>query len=172
MWTALDGRKNEVHALGVHISTDQEGKPQPVFGRVPAELYERLAEENESDKKSGKVETILMRFELTRAEFEKSHKVFEVWDKYVKDRTLPHNEPYMNGMELIKSAVGNLNLCRENLKLHKLTQTATDEIAAKFTPPQRALEYVRVMRKKNAEMHVTDADFPWGWRPAVQLPGQ
>jgi hypothetical protein len=172
MWTALDGRKNEVHALGVHITTDQEGKPQPVFGTIPAELYERLSEDNDRDKKSGKAETIILRFELTGAEFEKSHKVFEVWDKYVRDRALPHNDPYANGMDLIKSAVGNLNPCREKLKLHKLTQTATDEIAAKFAPPERALEYVRVMRKKNVEMHVTDGDFPWGWRPAVQLPGQ
>jgi hypothetical protein len=172
MWTALDGRKNEIHALGVHIIADQQGKPQPVFGPIPAELYERLAEERDRDKKIGKDETIIMRFELTGAEFEKSHKTFEVWDKYVKARALPHEDPYLNGMEFIKSAVGNLNPCREKIKLHKPTPTATAEIAAQFAPPRRALEYVRVMRKQNAEMHVTDGDCPWGWRPAVQLPGQ
>ncbi len=172
MWTALDGRKNEVNALGVQIVTDPEGKPQPVFGPIPAELYERLAEESDREKKTGKDETILMRLELNGAEFEKSHKVFETWDKYVKARALPKSDPYMNAMELIKNAVENLNPCRESLRLHKLNRAAIDEIAAKYDLPLRALEYIRAMRSKNDEMHVTDGAYPWGWRPAVHLPGQ
>lgn len=172
MWTVLDGRKTEIEALGVQLTKDDAGKAVPVFGSIPPELYDQIIEENEKEKKSNKAEIVLMRFELTEAEFKATHKVYEKWDEHVKSRNLPDADPYRNGLEFFREAVGGLNQCGEKVKLYRLTQSERDEIVAKHKPPQQPSEYIRMTRKKNDELHVTDAMFPWVWRPSIQMPAQ
>jgi hypothetical protein len=159
MWTKLDGRKTEVEALGVHMAKDAKGKVAPVFGPVPAQLYSEFAAESEKDS------DVMMRMELTEAEFERSYKVFEAWAEFARVAKLPHKDPYLNGLEFLKSAAENLNRCDEKLKLH-----TTDGDAAARNSHQQTFEYVRMMRKKNDDLHVTDRDFPTDWRPTL-LPG-
>ena len=127
---------------------------------------------NEKEKKSGSDEIILVRFELTEAEYKATHKAYEKWDEYVKTRKLPDADPYRNSLEFIREAVGGLNQCGDKVTLHRLTERERDEIVAKHKPPQQPLEYIRMTRKKNGELHVTDAMFPWVWRPSIQLPAQ
>jgi hypothetical protein len=159
MWTTLDGRKAEIESLGVHLAKDAKGKTGPVFSPVPAQLYSEFAAE--SDKKSD----VMMRMELTEAEFERSYKVFEAWAEFARVAKLPHKDPYLNGMEFLKSAAENLNRCDEKLKLQ-----TTDGAAAARNPHQQTVEYIRMMRKKNEDLHVTDRDFPTDWRPTL-IPG-
>jgi hypothetical protein len=155
MWTTLDGRKTEIEALGVSQAKDNKGKTGPVFSPIPAQLY------NEFTTESGKAADVMMRLELTEAEFERSHKLFKTWEKYAQDRALPHGDPYMNGIEFLTRVAEDLNQCDEKLKL-----LASDAAAAK-NPDQRMIEYVRMIRKKNESLHVTDKEFPEDWRPAV-----
>ena len=159
MWTKLDGRKTEIEALGVHLAKDAKGKMAPVFNPIPAQLYNEFATESEKES------DVMMRIELTEAEFERSYKVFEAWAEFARIAKLPHKDPYINGMEFLKSAAENLNLCDEKLKLQ-----TTDGAAAARNPHQQTLEYVRMMKKKNDDLHVTDRDFPTDWRPTL-LPG-
>jgi hypothetical protein len=159
MWTKLDGRKTEIEALGVQLAKAAKGKTAPVFNPIPAQLYNEFATESEKDS------DVMMRIELTEAEFERSYKVFEAWAEFARIAKLPHKDPYLNGMEFLKSAAENLNLCDEKLKLH-----TTDGAAAARNPHQQTLEYIRMMRKKNDDLHVTDRDFPTDWRPTL-LPG-
>jgi len=159
MWTKLDGRKTEIEALGAYLAKDVKGKTGPVFGPIPAQLYNEFT--TESEKKSD----VMIRLELTEAEFERSHKVFETWEKYSQDRTLPHRDPYLNGREFLTGVAENLNQCDEKLKLHTI-----DGATATQSPNQQTLEYVRMMRKKNEDLHVTDGNFPADWRPTL-LPG-
>jgi hypothetical protein len=159
MWTKLDGRKTEIEALGVQLTKDAKGKTAPVFNPIPAQLYNEFATESEKDS------DVMMRIELTEAEFERSYKVFEAWAEFARIAKLPHKDPYLNGMEFLKSAAENLNLCDEKLKLH-----TTDGAAAARNPHQQTLEYIRMMRKKNDDLHVKDRDFPTDWRPTL-LPG-
>src|SRR5262245_36107070 len=156
MWTKLDGRKTEIEALGVHLAGDSKGKTGPVFGPIPAQLYNEFA--TESEKKSD----VMMRLEMTEAEFERSYKVFKTWGKYAQDQALPHRDLYLNGMEFLKSAAESLNLCGEKLNLYTI-----DGATAAQNPHQQTLEYIRVMRKKNDDLHITDKVFPTDWRPMV-----
>jgi hypothetical protein len=172
MWTVLDGRRTEIEALGIQLTKDGAGKTVPVFGPIPSELYDKMIEENEKEKKSNKDEIVLMRFELTEAEFKATHKVYETWDEYVKTHKLPEADPYRNGLEFLRESVGGLNQCGEKTKLYRLSTRERDEILAKHKPPQQPLEYIRMTRKKNDELHVTDAMFPWVWRPSIRLPAQ
>jgi|SRR5215213_902301 len=174
MWTILDGRSPRVEALGIRTATGDAGKTEPTFGPIPAELYDRITED---EKKSSKDErskdgNVIARFELTRAEFEATHKIYQAWEKSAKTNVLPAGDPYMNGMEFLRAAAEGLNPCGEKAKLLRPTQRERDEIASGFAPLQRPLEYIRLMRKKNEELHIKDVAFPWQWRPMIQSPAQ
>jgi hypothetical protein len=150
MWTTLDGHDTKIEALG--LRKENQNGSAPLFGPIPDRIYHEF--ENESDKGSD----VMFRFELTEAEFGRSHKVFETWSEYARTAKLPHADPYLNGMEFLKSAAENLNQCEEKLKL---------EAAAAQNPHQQIMEYIRMMRKKNKYSHVTDGLFPWDWRPLL-----
>jgi len=158
MWTTLDGRDTKIEALGLRMENRAGGLrgSGPVFSPIPDLLYHEF--ENESDKESD----VMLRLELTEAEFERSHKVFATWAEYARTAKLPHDDPYLNGMEFLKSAAENLNQCEDKLKLDTTAGAATAQ-----NSHQQLLEYIRVMRKKNKNLHVTDGMFPADWRPML-----
>lgn len=156
MWTTLDGRHTKIEALG--LRTENRGVAAPIFGPIPDQLYREF--ENESRKASD----VMLRLELTEAEYQRSYKVFEAWAEFVRIGKLPHTDPYLNGMEFLKSAAGNLNQCDA-----KLILPATDGATSAQNPHERMLEYIKVMRNKNKGLHVTDGMFPTDWRP-LQFP--
>lgn len=174
MWTMMDGRETKIEALGVQLTKDDTGKPLPVFGPIEAGLYNQLTEESDKDKdkKSNKDDNVFIRVEVTQAEFELTHDTYQTWEKYVKDHALPNSDPYLNGLEFVRKVAESFKPCGEKAKLQALTQHERDEIASKYTSPQRPFEYIKVMRKKNDELHVNNKLFPWGWRPMPQLQGQ
>ncbi|MFY9571677.1 MAG: hypothetical protein WAV20_09795, partial [Blastocatellia bacterium] len=174
MWTVMDGREPKSEALGIQITKDEAGKVAATFGPISAELYEPLIEESEKDnkKKGNKEEIVLARFELPEAEFEKSHELYKLWEGYVTAQKLPYGDPYRNGMEFLRKAAEGLDLtqCGDKVKMNRPTGREHDEIIAKLTPPQQPLEYIKITRKKNKELHVTNSMYPWGWRPLIQQP--
>lgn len=154
MWTTLDGRDTKIDALGLRM--DDRGGTAPVFGLIPDRLFQEF--ETESPKNSD----TMFRLELTDAEFARSHKVFEAWAEFAKIKRLPHADPYRNGMEFLKSVVGNLNQCEVKLKL-----PAAGDVTSTQNPHQEALEYIKAMRKANKGLHVEDGAFPTDWRPML-----
>jgi hypothetical protein len=176
MLTVMDGRNTRADALGIRPVQNAEGKATPVFGAIPPEVYERFTEDKEKKSdKDGKVdkdEKVIVRFELTEAEYEATREIYQAWEKRVKTQELPHADPYLNGMEFLSKTADGLNQCGEKIKLQRPTRGERDEIASRHTPSQHPLEFVRMMRKKNLELHVSDGAFPWGWRPIIELPGQ
>lgn len=171
MWTTLDGREPTVEALGVRLTKYDAGKTAPVFGPVPAEVYDQVTEVIQKDKKT-KDEIVTVRFELTQAEFLKTHETYQQWDKQTKNKTLPEGDPYFNAMEFLRQTAGGLNQCGEKIRLHSPTRGERDELVARHTGQQRPLEYIRILRSKNDDLNVTDASFPWFWRPMLKVPVQ
>lgn len=159
MWTKLDGRKTEVKTLGIYLLTEEGGRTTPVVGPVPADLQKQFAGE------SGRETDVMIRLELSEAEYERTHKVYMTWEKRVRDKTLLYDEPYLNAMEFLRRTAESLNLCGERVKLHRLTWHQNDQIVSRYQLPQHPLEYIRDMRRKNDQLHVSDASFPTGWRP-------
>jgi hypothetical protein len=161
MWTKLDGRKTEVETLGIHMMTNGSGLMMPVVGPVPAELHKQFASESRRDT------DVMIRLELTESEYERTHKVFRTWDKRVREKTLLYDDPYLNTMEFLRRTAESLNLCGEKVKLHKLNWSQWDEVVTKHHLPEHPLEYIRVMRKRNDDLHVTNEKFPADWRPTL-----
>ena len=160
MWTTLDGRKTKVETFGVYMVTGGNGIMAPVVGTIPEEIHKQFVKESEKDT------DVMIRLELTEAEYERTHKVFRTWEKRVQDKTLLYDEPYLNAMEFLRRTAESLNQCGEKVKLHRLNWSQWDEVVTKHQLPLHPLEYIRIMRKKNDELHVTDERFPADWRPA------
>ena len=167
--TVMDGRNTISDALGIQPIKDDAGKTSPSFGPVPAEVYDGVGEESEKDKRNSREETVIVRFELTRTEFEAIQKTFQTWGKHVKDRALPHADPYLNGIKFLRMTAEGLDQCGEKTGLYRPSQTVIDSA---FDPPRRMTEYIKIMRKKNDKLHLSDAVFPWQWRPMIRAPGQ
>ena len=164
MWTSTDGRKPERESFGLFQTKDDAGKVVPGFGAVPAEVSGDFESESRKDSEP------MLRIELAEAEFERSHKVLEVWRERVEKHRLPSDDPYLNAMELFKSAAENINTCRKEAKLRTLDRPALDDLASRNQPLQRPIEYIRALRKKNNELHIPDSAFPWSWRPMLSSP--
>ncbi|HKY03940.1 MAG TPA: hypothetical protein VJQ56_03570 [Blastocatellia bacterium] len=172
MWTVMDARGTRVEALGLNITRDKAGKAAPVFETIPIEVYERITQEEEKDKKRDKGENVIARFELTQAEFETTYKTYKNWSKQTKSQTLPQADPYLNAVAFLAEAFEGLNQCGEKARLYKPTAGERDQIVSGSNPSQRPLEFIKAMRKRNDELHVADRAFPWGWRPMIQSPAQ
>lgn len=171
MWTTLDGRDPRVETLGIQLTRDDAGKTIPVFGPIPAELYDQITEAVQKDKKT-KEEIVIVRFELTQAEFETTHGIYQLWEKQAKAQTLPQPDPYANALEFLRVAAEGLNQCGEKIGLHRPQQREREELVSRYTRSQRPMEYIRMLSKKNEELNVSDATFPWFWRPLLQVPVQ
>lgn len=174
LWTTLDGRKTEVEALGVQLTSDEKGKTVAMFGPIQDELYTEFEQDIGSESKGSDDQKVtdskvMMRLELSESEFERTHKILETWEKYVKAKALPNADPYLNAMEFLTRTAQSLNQCEERIKLHKPDTSRPDDAIARHKVSQRPLEYIRLMRKKNDELHVSDATFPWAWRPTIAL---
>jgi hypothetical protein len=154
MWTTLDGRETKIEAIG--LRTEDRGGSAPVFGLIPERLY------REFEFESGKDYDVMLRLELTDAEFERSYKLFKAWTEFAQVGKLPHADPYLNGMEFLKSVTGNLNQCDEKLKL-----PAAGGVTAAQDRHKQALEYIKELKKKNKDWHVTDGMIPSDWRPML-----
>ena len=159
MWIKFDGRRTEVEALGIHMITDSTGTMIPVVGVIPAELHKQFLSDSRKDS------DVMIRLELTEAEYVRTHKVFKTWDKRVRDKTLLYDDPYLNAMEFLRRTAESLNQCGEKVKLHKLNWSQWDEVVTKHQLPLHPLEYIRIMRRTNDGLHVTDGKFPADWRP-------
>jgi hypothetical protein len=159
MWTKLDGRKTEVETLGLDLVADGAGEMVPVLGPIPEELHKQFMNE------SGKDSDVMIRLELTEAEYERTHRVFRTWAKRVQGKTLLYDDDYLNATEFLRRTAESLNQCGEKVKLHKLTWSQGGEAFTKHNLPQHPLEYIRIMREKNKELHVGDKKFPADWRP-------
>ncbi len=170
VWAALDGREVEADALGIQTVKNAAGKMAPVFGPIPAEVYNGIADESNKDKdgkKDKNDKTVILRLELTEAEFARTHNVYRMWDNNVKNRTLLYADPYMNGLGLLSSAVESLGQCSELIKLQRLTPAEREKIISQQKLPQYLVEFIAEMRKRNEGLHVADAVFPWNWRPIL-----
>ncbi|MEW6213389.1 MAG: hypothetical protein AB1631_34155, partial [Acidobacteriota bacterium] len=124
----------------------------------------------EESAKEKKTETALLRLELTQAEFENIDRTYQLWKKQEKDRALPSGDAYLNAMEFMTKVIEGLNQCGEKARLYRPTRSEREEIASRHDAARRLLEYIKMMRKKNEELHIDDAAFPWQWRPMIQMP--
>ena len=133
----------------------------PVVGAIPEELHKQFLNDSRKDS------DVMIRLELSEAEYVRTQKVLKTWDKRVREKTLLYDDPYLNTMEFLRRTAESLNQCGEKVKLHTLNWSQWDEVVTKHHTPLHPLEYIRIMRRANDRLHVTDGKFPADWRPTL-----
>jgi hypothetical protein len=139
MWTTLDGRKAMHEALG---ATKQGAAAR--FGRISEELMQAFARESKRGDET------IMRIELSEAEYQRTHQVFEAWDSLVARDVLAANDPDSQALGLLDAAVQSVNRCGVKLRTKQTASSA---------------ELVRAIRQINDRRHVPDKVFPFRWKP-------
>jgi hypothetical protein len=150
MWTRLDGKKTELEALGA-ASKNTTAR----FGRIPDELTKAFA--TESDPKSERRDDVMMRIELSEAEYLRSRQVFEAWNTLLSGNALADADPYAQAVELLQATVQSVNRCSARLRPAEASTQADSQ--------RTALELVRAIRKANDRRHINDKIFPFRWQP-------
>jgi hypothetical protein len=150
MWTSLDGRHTRREAFGVHAAS---GGATVLFGPLPEALARTFATERDETH-------VMLRVELTEAEFRRSHAVLDVWAERVKAGRLPSEPPDRLVVDLIRQTIESVNHCGTRIDVPELPATAGGDTGRHL--PERL---IRLLRAANARRHVHDYDFPVGWQP-------
>lgn len=149
MWTALDGKKTDLEALGATASGTTAR-----FGRIPDGLAKAFA--TQSDRR----DDVMMRIELSEAEHYRSRQVFDAWNTLLSGNALADADPYAQAVELLQATVQSVNRCSARLRPGEASAAG-----GQADSQRRALELVRAIRKANDRRHINDKIFPFRWQP-------
>jgi hypothetical protein len=150
MWTTLDGKNVEREALGAAARGTGAR-----FGKIPDELAKAFATHDATQ--GDRPDDVMMRIELSEAEYHRSREVFDAWNTLLSGNALADADPYAQAVELLQAAVQNVNRCSARLRPAAASATGSSQ--------QRALELVRAIRKANDRRHINDKIFPSRWQP-------
>ena len=154
-----DGRKTEVEAaVGIYAENGNHA-----FGTVPAATY------NEFMKEPKSASDIMLRLEVTAAQYARVMKVLRTWERRVSEDALLYLELPMNNILLVKEAVESLNKCGENIQLYHLDWSITDDISENNKPSRVPFLYFKELKRLNESRHISDKKFNEPWHP-VSLP--
>jgi hypothetical protein len=148
MWTTL-GSRTELEALGVTGTTDNSR-----LGRIPQKLATEFV------RHSGRSDDVMLRIELSEADYHRTHRVLESWDVVLKGDRLARNEPAAQFNEMLDATLQSVNRCAARLKVPAAIAAGTAPGTAGTSPLQR----IRDIRTLNDKRHVNDKVFPFGWK--------
>ena len=165
---SFDGRAPKIEALGQQITRDDQGKLALLFGPIQAEEYGRVLEQTEEERNRGEEITALFRIELSPVEFAAINEVFKGFVEQAKVRATP-TDPSLQTLDLMSSLIDRLGSCEKTEKLRKIDRTVADQALSQRPASQRPMEYIKMLKSRNGELHVPDSKVPWSWRPMLQL---
>lgn len=146
MWTTLDGQKPAYYALG----TTKQGTAAR-FGRVPDDVMQAFTRD------SKRADETMMRFELSEADYRRTHQVLEAWNAVLSHDVLAKDDAERQTLGLLDAALQSVNRCGLKLRIAEDGATAA--------PARHPGELVRAIRKINDRRHVPDKLFPFRWKP-------
>jgi hypothetical protein len=144
--TAAD--ETDVGAFGIYAGE----RKQPVFGPVPASVYERFVGE------SRKPADVLLRLAISKPQYDRALAVLQSWDRRVRERALLYPDVAMDNILLVKQATEELNRCRETIVRYELDWGLQDDISEHNVASRIPYEYFRELARLNAARHVPAAN--------------
>ncbi|MFP5261116.1 MAG: hypothetical protein ACLGJB_04325 [Blastocatellia bacterium] len=160
MLIKLGGAKPEVAAVGVYSARGAAS-----FGTVPAETY------NEFMKEPGNESDVMLRLEITGAQYERGLKILRTWERRVGEGALLYPDVSLDNILLARQVTETLNQCAERVKLYKLDWGVEDKISDNAKPPHIPFLYFKELRRLNESLHVRDEKF-YDRVPRAQQAGQ
>ena len=144
--TAAD--ETDVGAFGIYAGE----RKQPVFGPVPASVYERFVSE------SRKPSDVLLRLAISQPQYERALKVLQTWERRVRENALLYPEIAMDNILLVKQATEELNRCNADARRPTSSTGGCRTTSPSATTLARIpYEYFRELARLNAARHVADA---------------
>jgi hypothetical protein len=144
--TAAD--ETDVGAFGIYAGE----RKQPVFGPVPASVYEQFM--------SGfrKPADVLLRLAISKPQYDRALAVLQSWERRVRENALLYPEVAMDNILLVKQATEELNRCRETIASYDLDWGLQDDISERNVASRIPYEYFRELARLNAARHVPAAN--------------
>jgi hypothetical protein len=166
MMVKTDGQQTQIDAVGIY-----DVKGHWAFGTIPAETYGQFMKEPRKDSE------VLLRLEITGAQYERGLKIVRTWQRRARENTLLYPDLPMDNILLVKQVTESLNQCGEKFKLYKLDWSLNDHISSSSLRDDNALSrtpflYFKELRRLNESLHVGDEKFYEQIRLAHQRSGQ
>lgn len=161
MMIKRDGKNTEIDAVGIYSL-----KGNAFFGLIPEETYKSFMKETRSES------DVMLRLELTSAQYERGLKVVQTWERRFREGALLYDSPSLNNIMLLKQLGDSLSQCGGKFKVHNLDWSFDDRISYENPVPVTPFLFVKEMKRLNESFHVKDAEFHKHTRPAQQSKGK
>jgi len=165
MLIKMDGQQTQIDAVGTY---DVSG--YWAFGTIPAETYKEFMKESRKDS------DVMLRLEITAAQYERALKIVKTWERRARNNELLYPDLTMDNILVAKEITETLNKCGEKFKLYKLDWSMEDHISNSLldSPPLSRIPflYFRELKRLNESLHVPDEKFNEAGHPMQQHRGR
>jgi hypothetical protein len=134
--TAAD--ETDVGAFGIYAGE----RKQPVFGPVPAKVYE--------------ASPVLLRLAISEPQYQRVLKLLRSWERRVRENALLYPDIALDNILLVKQATEEINRCGRTLEPYELDWGLEDDISERNLASRIPYEYFRELARLNASRHVPD----------------
>jgi hypothetical protein len=148
MLLKVNEQKTQVDAVGIYAVRNSA-----TFGTVPPETY------NEFMKETGKASDVMLRLEISGAQYERGLKILRTWERRVMEGELLYPDISMDNILLVKQVTESLNQCGERVKLYNLDWGLEDKISDNTKPSHIPFLYFKELRRLNEPLHIRDEKF-------------
>jgi hypothetical protein len=165
MLIKTDGQQRQIDAVGTYPSHDYWA-----FGTIPPETYNEFMKEPRKDSE------VMLRLEITLAQYERVLKIVKTWERRARNNELLYPDIPMDNILLVKQVTESLNQCGERFRLYKLDWSLEDHISSASPRDDNPISripflYFKELKRLNQSLHVTDEQFygtrqvekPAGW---------
>src|ERR1044071_3865328 len=152
MLIKMDGQQTQIDAVGTY---DVRG--YWAFGTIPSETYKEFMKASRKDSE------VMLRLEITAAQYERGLKIVKAWVRRAQNNELLYPDLTMDNILVAKQVTESLNQCGEKFKLYKLDWSMEDHISNSLldSPPLSRIPflYFRELKRLNESLHVPDEKF-------------
>ena len=153
MLIKTDGRQTQIDAVGTY---DVRG--YWAFGAIPPETYKEFLKEPRKDSE------VMLRLEITAAQYERGLKIVKTWERRARNNELLYPDLTMDNILLAKQVTESLNQCGETFKLYKLDWSLEDRISSSSPRDDNPISripflYFKELKRLNQSLHVPDDKF-------------
>jgi hypothetical protein len=150
MLIKTDGRQTQVDAVGTY---DVRG--YWAFGTIPPETYNQFMKEPRKDS------DIMLRLEITAAQYERGLKIVKTWERRARNNELLYPDIPMDNILLAKQVTESLNQCGDKFQLYKLDWSLEDRISSSSPRDDNPFSripflYFKELKRLNQSLHVPD----------------
>lgn len=165
MLIKTDGHQTQIDAVGTY---DVRG--YWAFGAIPRETYDQFMKEPRKDS------DVMLRLEITAAQYERGLKIVKTWDRRARNNELLYPDVTMDNILLAKQVTESLNQCGEKFKLYNLDWSMEDHISSSSPRDDNPISripflYFKELKRLNQSVHVSDEQF-YGQMKSTQKAGR